>query len=540
MNRRRAFFLKALILSGTIFFPLAPAACGVLSYDFGSGKSDGLSFEAAEGVTAAEVEIEGKKGVMFTPPEGGTVEVTFLLAGPGTPDPGPWAVEIEYYDRADSVRIGTLRRIEGRGDRWAFTVPGGAADTVSADIWVAGRPWETGEPYRGAQWREHALFLPAAAPGNGDGPALRLSVSPAGSRCILRRVALHRVDDGFAGGWSAFEASLEESFFRQTGLVIDRVRAEESARQALRASLYAAEKGRPATEEGNASIEAALERLVPLFRRLETLHDRLYYRGRAALARGESGEPGRLLAEIEAARAEAGRLVGELERESNSLLDRLRDAAGAPASREILFQPRPEAENIPAYFRERIRLLAFSNSPWTRELWPRRARDDSGWYRLLPFYGIEAMFRIIGYTADQPLPAPRAGGFDCVIEERLDEMETAPDPDAPWERTLKHADAQYRIYSRHGLKSVPATLHLHHFYILGGLPRWFRQRHEGEEYLDRDWQGRVNDSGQGSGTVNIWHPGIRNYAREYAAAVGRQAAANPDIVAFSTFNEPRF
>jgi hypothetical protein len=532
---------KVSFVFGMFFLVITALYGNTLHYDFVSDKGEGLTFTASEGCKKEEVLLENKKGAMFTPAEGRSVELSLFVAGDDLKKTGPVTIELEYLDRADSLKIVARKRIEGRGDRWLISYPVNEKEWGSSNIWLASRPWETGETYRKAQWRRHSVLLSEASPGaDKNSTAFKISVTPAGSRAVLGRVSIRYQQASFLERWQGHEKMMEDLFFRQSRLVVDRVRAEDTARQALRASVYAKERGLSIPEGKTAGIEKMMGNLLLLFRGTETLLDRHYYDGRFFLSEGNQKELSSLQKEIEVRQNEIAGMIKSLKTSSEELLTYLQKHSGFTHNDRIEYSAQPSAENIPSYFRKRIRFFAFANSPWSRELWPNRWREGKRWYDLLPLYGIEGIFRITGYSSTEPPVKANKKEPADVIEERIDKMTIPPNPDAPWHASLLSTDKQYQVYSRYGLKTVPAALHLHHMYILGGLPGWFRNKYKDDEYLDRSYEGDIDNKGQNSGTVNIWHPGIKEYVSNYAKTVGRQAAANPDIVAFSTFNEPRF
>ena len=484
-------------------------------YDFARRTGEGLIFDAKQSAPLSPVVIDGRAGMQAEASADRPARLVLRLSAVGRGSaPVALGAVLEYYDKASPAGL------KQGGDRFVFHYPTVSPDggvkpvPASVTLWLACRA-KAQEAHRQARWRRHAVILNDAALAD---PATAVLTLEASGTCIVRSVMLRAVGPEVLAAWASHEQRLQNDFFRQARLVIARARAEELVRQLARADCYARQSGQKGWPDQLADLAQQQESLLARMREGETLADRHYYEGRLCLIEGRPNDLAALRTTISGNLDWVAKAVARLQADAQAALEAAKQVCAQvhPDFRtepQIVVPPHPGATTIPVYFRDRIRFFTFANSPWIG--------PAERFYELLSLYGVEAVFRVIGYHSSGP-------------------GASSGNADEPWKASLAAAAQEYAAISRHALKTMPATLHLHHFFILGGLPGWLRTKYRGEEYLDRSYDGEQNTTGQDSGTVNIWHPGIRKYVTDYAAAVGRQAAANPDLLGLSTFNEPRF
>lgn len=528
-----------------------------MTYDFVAGEGDGLILDEDRSDPHTVVKKNGTDGVEVGDDEQAQASAHLRLAD-DTPRPSgaDHVLILEYFDtlsRSEHTArawYGGVRRWHAREQldldyralntrhrfREGEEIPSNLVEEASDRIYISSRP-DAAEAYRQAQWRRNLfdlqrLLLDHELTDNG------LTIRTDG-RLILRSAELHPLDDSTRQDLDKFETRIEENYFRHLELVAEWARVDDSARIFLRARHYqdAREK-----EEKIARIETLRDDAFDLLRQAELAADRLYYEGRTAVAAGRHDAAQALEAEAKALVDAAKETTTRLDATVNEAFNGLQ-----PEDEPLEVQQIPEhpaAADVPAFFRDRLRFFWFYNAGELPEHWA----------RVGDIFGIEAVFNITTrFRADDRaprLPSPSAdhvaGDFDDPVDERLAETMHGDEPPPSqwlnaWEQSLDHQRRAVRHNAALGYRTVMASLYLHAVYNLGGIPAWLRDHgEEDQDIWDATHEGERNRTRRRSGTLNLFHPTVRQYGEDFAAAVGYLARREPGLIGFSTFNEMRW
>ena len=488
-------------------------AAGPWSYDFVKATGAGLALDTAGSAALRKVAVAGRDGMAATAAHDKPARLVLRLADAEWPTQAfALAVTLEYYDRA------TPAGLKRGGDRLMLVCapPGGRRATRRsgiASLYIACRD-KPCEPYRGARWRRHSVLLRDCRGGSKRRPSV-VEVQISG-QCILRSVGVEPVGPDIVRAWDGHVSACDRFFLRQTKVVIARVRAEDVVRQLQRAHAYARQAGRDGWPAAIHALRTRQAALLATLRQAEDGVDGHYYEGRAAVVANRPADLQKQQTALAATLSRAETQCAELDRLARAALAKATaeraaiDKAFRPVAR-IEVQPRPDAPAVPDYFKQRIRFFTFSNSGVTLQ------RNRALWHQVQALYGIESMFRVTGLSS-----TAEGGSADA------------------WQRSTETLRRIASTNAANGMTCAIVALHIHNMYITGGLPGWFRKKYAGTEYLDRSYDGEQNTTGQNSGTVNVWHPGIQRYVTDYATVVGREAARAPNVVAFVCFGEAHF
>lgn len=486
-----AALLMGYAISGTLF-------ANEGKYDFITTQNEGMIFDRTNSSALSQAARQGRIGMEVAKTKAGEYKLYLDCAKPVIMEPANLCVIMEYYDHISDAAIK-----EG-GEDIAFCYPGfdkrgNYQKDVMSRIYMAGRD-KGMEPYRRPAWRRHFALLPDCALGLRKDTTLTIaSTGP----LLIRSIELKQIAPETLVALESWTKQCAAFYLRQLKVVIARARAEDLVRQLERIALYAPIAPDKELQEKTQELRQMQEELLCLIRETESLLDKHYYEGGLAIIEEQDSKLQQIQEELTASFSKPETLVKRLRRGAEKTVGRLSRANQGQIPRYMRLSSLdiPEhswSQNVPAFFREKVRFMGFSGDSPRPE-----------WYPVYSLYGLDAIFLVQGMWN----PENTAEG---------------------WEANASSLRKNIESPIEHGFNVVIASVHLHNLHVWLYLPPWFAKKYKREEWQDCTYDG---DYAPHSYCINIRHEGLRSFMREYVTELGRFCAENPGVKAVNMFDE---